>query len=94
MLIRFKTPFTTTENVDIFIRSESIDAIGVNGDRETIILVGGEEITVLETPETVFRLVDEASFRLDKFESIREESTGVDGFHLNGEIATWEELGL
>lgn len=89
MLIRFKTGDT-----DVFVRSTAIVAIGTNGDGDTIIRVDGLDIPVLEKAETVFRMIDEAGDRLDKFEAIRKESTGVDGFHLNGEVATWSELGL
>lgn len=30
--------------------------------------------------------------RLDAFEAIVSESDGVAGYHLNGEVATWDEL--
>ena len=38
--------------------------------------------------------IDEALDALSIIEGIRNESRGVDGFHLNGDIATWSELDI
>lgn len=38
--------------------------------------------------------ITELEDRIKDFEDIVAESTGVVGWHLNGAVATWEELGL
>ena len=38
--------------------------------------------------------IAELETKLNEFYNIVNESVGVAGFHLNGEIATWEYLGL
>ena len=38
--------------------------------------------------------ITELEARLKAFGDVVHESTGVIGWHLNGDVATWEELGL
>ena len=44
--------------------------------------------------ESLQARVDAMQARLDEFDGIVAESRGVYGWHLNGDLATWEELEL
>ncbi len=40
----------------------------------------------------VSELVFQVEYFLDALRTIIQESRGIDGYHLNGDIATWEEI--
>lgn len=48
--------------------------------------------SVQEQGTALQRAHEKALTRLGAFEEIRANSSGVAGYHLNGDIATWEEL--
>lgn len=78
----------------VLVNPVHVAAIGMDGDGDTIILVNGKEMTLNGSMQEVLTALDDAGDRLDRFETIAAESEGVAGYHLNGEIAKWEEFGL
>lgn len=78
----------------VLINPAHVAAIGIDGDGETTILVDGKEIAMSGSMKEILAALDDAGDRLSRFEAIAAESEGVAGYHLNGEIATWAELGL
>jgi len=53
-----------------------------------------ENLTLRTVGVTMDKRVAELETQLNEFHNIVNESIGVAGFHLNGEVATWEYLGV
>lgn len=78
----------------IFVNPDHVSAIGTDGDGDTSILLNGIETVLSGSLDEVLAILSTASSRLDRFEAIAAESEGVAGYHCNGDLATWAELGL
>jgi uncharacterized protein YlzI (FlbEa/FlbD family) len=78
----------------ILVSTDHVAAIGMDGDGDTVIKIGDKETVLRGSMDDAVNAIDQAYDRLSRFEAIAAESDGVAGYHMNGEVATWAELGL